>query len=77
MIVVPGLTPYIMPELVPIVATAVALLLQVPPVTASLNVTVRPWQTTGVPIIVPGVGTTVTFIVSVCRHPPASVTVTI
>jgi hypothetical protein len=74
--VVPAVAPYIMPVADPIEATVTLLLLHVPPVTASLSVTVRPWQTTGVPIIVVGVGTTVTFMVSVCRHPPASVTVT-
>ena len=55
----PGLTPPIKPVLVPIVAIAVALLLQVPPTVASLSVVVAPVHTVGPPAIGDGTATTV------------------
>ena len=54
----------------PIVATAVLLLLQCPPVVTSLNAAVRPAQSTSGPVIFAGTGFTVTSVVF--RHPVAS-----
>jgi len=60
MVTVPADTPVTTPLLLPTVAVLVALLLQVPPVIESVNVTVDPWHTVGGPEIdatygIPGV----------------------
>jgi hypothetical protein len=62
MLAVPALTPQKVP-LVPIVATDVALLLQVPPVTELLSSEQSPIHTRFVPVIAPG-QTTVTVVVA-------------
>lgn len=49
------------------VATAVLLLVHVPPVTASLKMIVKPWQTLAAPVIAEGVGRTVTVVI--VMHP--------
>ena len=66
MVAVPALTLVIVP-VVPIVATVVGLLLQVPPAVASLTVIVEPMQTDVPPLIAVGTGLTVTVVVTV--HP--------
>jgi hypothetical protein len=77
MIDVPAETPVTTPLiLLASVATLVLLLLQVPPETPFVSVVFNPTQTDRGPPMIPGFGTTVTFMVSVCRQPPASVTVT-
>ena len=65
MVAVPAATPVTVPVL-PTVATVVAVLLQAPPVVASLNPVVAPAQTIAVPVIVPadGSGLTVTTLVA-------------
>jgi hypothetical protein len=60
MVVVPVLTPVIMPDDDPAVATVVFVLVQVPPVTTSLKVIVFPVQSVGDPLIAEGKGLTVT-----------------
>lgn len=57
-------TPVTIPVLDPTVATAVLLLLQLPPGTASDNNVVEPKQATNMPVIVPGVAVTVTTTVA-------------
>jgi len=69
--VVPARTPVTMPVLVPIVATALLLLLQLPPVVALLSVVVRPSQTLIVPVIEASGGSTVN--VNVVIQPVAKV----
>ena len=63
--------PVRIPVVAPIVPTAVLLLLQVPPVLASLRVVVLPAHIGVVPIMAPGVGFTV--IVVVVLQPPGKV----
>jgi len=58
MIAVPADTPVTIPE-VPVVAMPAALLLQVPPLVASLNVVVEPEQIVTVPVMAAGKGLTV------------------
>ena len=58
----PAATPETMPELVPIVATLVLLLVQVPPPVFE-RVVVEPAQTVAVPVIADGNGFTVTTVV--------------
>ena len=67
MVAVPVATPVTIPVVAPTVAVAVLLLLQPPPVVASLSVVVAPMHTTAVPVITPGNGFTVTAAVIV--HP--------
>ena len=57
---VPASIPETTPVVVPIVATVVLLLLHVPPVMASLSVTVLPWHTEEGPVMATGGGRTVT-----------------
>jgi hypothetical protein len=64
MVVTPGVRALTIPVL-PTVATAVALLLQVPPPVASDSVVVAPAHTAAVPIIAAGVEITVTVVVAV------------
>lgn len=61
---VPPNRPLITPELLPITATVVLLLIQVPPVTELLKVTVNPWHTDNGPEIAAGVGLTVNVIMA-------------
>jgi hypothetical protein len=70
-VAVPPATPVTTPVPVPTIATAVLLLLHVPPPDASLSVVVKPGQTTVVPVI----GETVAFTVTVVtfEHPVGSV----
>lgn len=56
MIVVPVVTPVTMPEVVPITATPVELLLQAPPVVASAKAILAPTQTADGPPMAGGVG---------------------
>ncbi len=63
-------TPVVTPPTTPdelTVATAVALLLHVPPVVVSRSVVVAPWHTLAVPVIKAGSGLTVTMLVA--EHP--------
>ena len=69
-VVVPADTPVTVPEAEPMVATAVLVLLQVPPEVASLNVVVKPTHTVEVPEIAAGKGLTVTLVTA--RHPVLS-----
>jgi hypothetical protein len=50
----PADTPVTIPELLPISAMVGSLLVQVPPVVASLRVVVAPWHTLLTPVIDPG-----------------------
>ena len=61
----------------PIVATAVALLVHVPPVFGSLKLTVLPLQTIEDPVIAPGVWLTVTVTVVGVPQPLLKVTVAV
>jgi hypothetical protein len=54
MVAEPGETPVTVPVDEPMVATALLLLLQVPPEVASVNVVVAPWQRT-VPVEAPDI----------------------
>ena len=71
MVAVPADTPVTVPVL-PTVATVVVVLLQAPPVVASLNPVVDPAQTVAVPVIVPadGNGLTVTTLVAAAVPQP-------
>ena len=60
-----------MPVSEPIVATEVVPLVQIPPLTPSLNVVVLPEHTVAAPII--AVGVALTFTVVVMLQPPATV----
>jgi hypothetical protein len=59
MVTVPAATPPIAPVPLPAVATAVLLLLQLPPAVASLSVMVSPAHTAVLPVIANGKGKTV------------------
>ena len=67
--VVPPETPKTTPE-VPIVATPVLLLLQVPPVVASDSEVVAPTQMAGLPVITAGLGNMLIVTEFVVRVPP-------
>ena len=71
MFALPAAIPVTIPDVAFTVATDVLLLVQVPPVTASLNVVVLPAQTDALPEIAAGVAFTVTY--DVVEHPPGSV----
>lgn len=62
MVEVPAATPVTMPVL-PTVALVTALLLHVPPLVALASVVVLPIQVNAVPVIVAGLGLTVTTLV--------------
>jgi hypothetical protein len=62
--VVPDASPLTTPLLIPIVATVVLLLLQVPPVVLLLKVAVSPSHTLAVPVIAAGNGLTVIFLIA-------------
>ena len=64
MVAVPPATPVTIPDKTPTVAMAVRLLLQVPPVEASFNVTVDPAHITVVPVTANGTAFTVTVLVA-------------
>jgi len=69
-VVPPGLAPpAAIPELLPMDATVVLLLLHVPPPDGSPNVVVRLTQMFVLPVIADGKGLTVT--IAVVEHPPA------
>ena len=72
-VTVPVMTPASKPVAEPMVAMVVLLLLQAPPVDASLSVVVLPVHTRAVPVIVPGNAFTVT--VATVKHPVGSVQV--
>jgi hypothetical protein len=63
----PAETPVKMPVLEPMVATAVLLLVHIPPLTRSLIVTTAPTQRLVVPVITEGAGVTFTVVVDI--HP--------
>ena len=65
MIEVPNATPVKSPVVDPIVATAVLLLVHVPPVDELVRVVVEPLHTVVVPAIAAGEGFTVTIVVAV------------
>jgi hypothetical protein len=67
--VVPDAMPYTMPEMLPIVAIDVLLLLHLPPLVASVRVELLPWHKAVVPLIAAGEGFTETVAVTV--HPLA------
>ncbi len=69
MVVVPGVTPYTIPVVWSIVATARLLLLHVPPPVLLPSGVVLPVHTDVLPVIAPGSGVTVMLIVEV--HAPA------
>ena len=78
MVAVPADTPVTTPVVAFTVATAVLLLLQLPPDTVELKVLVPATQIDWVPLSVPAVGAalTVTVLVAVAsEHPPVPVTV--
>lgn len=58
-------------EMLPMVATAVLLLLQVPPDTALLSVLVVPWHITSAPVMPDGAALIVTVVVCVQPLPSA------
>lgn len=68
MVVVPAVTPVTTPE-VPIVATAVLLLAQVPPLTVLVREVVRPVHTLAEPEMVPADGAALT-VTTVLRKQP-------
>ena len=70
MVDVPADTPITRPVDEPIVATGVMLLLQVPPVVASLSKVVAPTHTLAVPVIAGGPEVTVTVVVDI-QLPPS------
>ena len=59
MVAVPALIPVMMPEVAPIVAIAVLLLVHVPPAAVLVSVVVEPIHTSAVPAIEAGKGFTV------------------
>jgi hypothetical protein len=71
MVVVPAATPVTTPEVALIVATVTLLLLHVPPVVASLSVSVEPAHTPATPDIAEGALFTVTTLVTL--HPVLNV----
>jgi hypothetical protein len=66
---VPNATPVTIPVVKPTVATAVLLLVQVPPGTASLNVVEEDTPVTPIPVIGAGIGITVTAVVTLQPEP--------
>ena len=69
MIAVPDDTPITVPVL-PTVATVVTVLLQAPPVVASLNPVVEPAQTVAAPVMAPADGNGFTVIIDVAAAVP-------
>jgi hypothetical protein len=61
-VVVPAVMPVTMPEVIPIVAMPVELLVHVPPIAASLSVVVLPMQTLVMPVMGGGGGVTVAIV---------------
>lgn len=70
-IAVPAVIPVVIPEVIPTVATDVLLLLQVPPVTASVNVDEEPAHMVVIPLIAVGAWSIVTIVVEI--QPVASI----
>ena len=73
---VPVATPLAMPDVLPIVAIVVLLLLHVPPLTVFVRFVVSPAQTVRPPVI-GAVGFTVIVLVAVVAEPHRSVAVTV
>jgi hypothetical protein len=69
MVEVPGDTPHAIPELTPMVATAVTLLVQIPPVVVELKVEQVPTQKVVVPVIAAGNALTDTTLVTAHNAP--------
>ena len=67
MIVVPTLSPQMLPSREPMVATVISVLVQLPPLTASVRVLHTPVHTVGPPNIGVALGFTVTIWVTI--HP--------
>src|SRR5438309_2290476 len=63
-VVVPVVTPDTMPVVLPIVATAVLLLLHIPPALGSLKVAGLPTHVVAAPVIAPGVWLTATVVLA-------------
>jgi hypothetical protein len=63
MVEVPASTPVTMPVEEPILATEVLLLVQIPPLTASVNVMVAVSQTLVAPLMLPALGAGLTVII--------------
>ena len=63
MVVVPADIPVTIPEMLPMVATVVMLLVHVPPLVASVKAAVDPTQVVSIPVIPEGSGLMVTVIV--------------
>ena len=68
-VAVPGVTPLTTPLVEPTVATAVLLLLHVPPLTASANVVFAPTHADTVPVMLAGATFTVIVAVVLDKHP--------
>ena len=66
--------PVTIPDKDPIVAIAVFPLLHEPPDVPSVKPDVDPWHNVVTPVMLPGVGLTVTFLVMLPEHPEPSVT---
>lgn len=69
MVDVPVFMPVTIPVVLPMPATTVLLLIQVPPGTGLLNVVVIPTQMVAVPVIAPGMGLTVAIFVTLQPAP--------
>ena len=65
MVITPEVTPVTMPDVAPMVATPVLLLVHVPPEVASVNVVVKPTHTFVVPPIAAGFGLTVKLVTAI------------
>lgn len=72
MVAVPAETPLMAPVVLPIVATDRSLLLHLPPVVASPNVTENPAQTVGAPVIAATTGNALTVTLVVRTQPVGS-----
>ena len=65
MVTTPEVTPVTIPDVEPMVATPVLLLVHVPPEVASVNVVVKPTHTFVVPPIAAGFGLTVKLVTAI------------
>lgn len=64
MMLVPSATPLTIPEVLPMVAMVVVVLIQVPPATASLRVIVAPTHTALGPVMAAGIVYTATVVLT-------------
>ena len=64
MMLVPSATPLTIPEVLPMVAMVVVVLIQVPPATASLSVIVAPTHTAPGPVMAAGIVYTATVVLT-------------